>query len=130
MLDQNFVLPKTVDQDRESGVFYSYDYNNAHFIVLNTNNLSEDKALSDDQLAWLKADAQASDAQWKIVVLHKALYSNGSHYDDKDVKAMRKQLCGLCPTSASISSSRVTIMSICAPMSWTTIKLSRLRSRR
>ena len=97
MLDQNFVLPKTVDQDRESGVFYSYDYNNAHFIVLNTNNLSEDKALSDDQLAWLKADAQASDAQWKIVVLHKALYSNGSHYDDKDVKAMRKQLCGLMP---------------------------------
>ena len=97
MLDQNFVLPETVDQDRESGVFYSYDYNNAHFIVLNTNNLSEDKALSDDQLAWLKADAQASDAQCKIVVLHKALYSNGSHYDDKDVKAMRKQLCGLMP---------------------------------
>ena len=97
MLDQNFVLPETVDQDRESGVFYSYDYNNAHFIVLNTNNLSEDKALSDDQLAWLKADAAASDAQWKIVVLHKALYSNGSHYDDKDVKAMREQLCGLLP---------------------------------
>ena len=43
MLDQNFVLPKTVDQDRESGVFYSYDYNNAHFIVLNTNNLSDSK---------------------------------------------------------------------------------------
>lgn len=39
----------------------------------------------------------ASNAQWKIVVLHKALYSNGSHYDDKDVKAMRKQLCGLLP---------------------------------
>lgn len=58
MLDQNFVLPKTVDQDRESGVFYSYDYNNAHFIVLNTNNLSDSKALSDDQLAWLKADAR------------------------------------------------------------------------
>ena len=97
MLDQNFILPETVDQDRESGVFYSYDYNNAHFIVLNTNNLSEDEALSDDQLAWLKADAAASDAQWKIVVLHKALYSNGSHYDDDDVKAMREQLCGLLP---------------------------------
>lgn len=97
MLDQNFLLPDTADQDRESGVFYSYDYNNAHFIVLNTNNLSDDDALSDDQLAWLKADAKASDAQWKIVVLHKALYSNGSHYDDSDVKAMREQLCGLLP---------------------------------
>lgn len=62
MLDQNFVLPETVDQDRESGVFYSYDYNNAHFIVLNTNNLSEDKALSDDQ-RMAQGGRQASDAQ-------------------------------------------------------------------
>ena len=97
MLDQNFILPTTVEQDREIGVFYSFDYNNAHFIVLNTNNLSEDEALSDDQLAWLKADAEKSDAQWTIVALHKALYSNGSHYDDDDVVAMREQLCGLMP---------------------------------
>lgn len=96
-LDENFLLPDAPQQDRGSGVFYSFDYQNAHFIVLNTNNLSEDEALSEDQLAWLKADAAASGAQWKIVSLHKAMYSNGSHYDDKDVKAIRDQLASLMP---------------------------------
>lgn len=91
-----FNLPGAPEQETESGVFYSYDYNNAHFIVLNTNDIVNDE-LSAAQLEWLKADACASDAQWKIVVLHKALYSNGSHYDDKDVVGMRKQLCALLP---------------------------------
>lgn len=96
-LDQSFLLSDTPDQNRSSGVYYSYDYNNAHFIVLNTNDLSAKKALSDEQIAWLKQDAAASGAQWKIVALHKAVYSNGSHYDDKDVKAIRKQLSSLLP---------------------------------
>lgn len=39
----------------------------------------------------------SSDAQWKTVALHKALYSNGSHYDDDDVCAMRTQLSSLMP---------------------------------
>ena len=96
-IDENFLLPTAPEQDRSSGVYYSFDYNNAHFIILNTNNLSGENALSDDQLAWLKKDAVASDAQWKIVSLHKAIYSNGSHYDDKDVKALREQLASLMP---------------------------------
>ena len=95
--DQNFILPDAPKQNRSSGVYYSFDYNNAHFIVLNTNNLSNSNALSDEQLAWLKKDAAASKAQWKIVALHKAMYSNGSHYNDKDVAAIRKQLCSLLP---------------------------------
>ena len=32
-----------------------------------------------------------------IVALHKAIYSNGSHYDDKDVVALRAQLATLMP---------------------------------
>ncbi len=96
-IDRNLLLPDAPQQDRSSGVYYSYDYNNVHFIVLNTNNLSSKNALSNEQIAWLKQDAAASDAQWKIVALHKAMYSNGSHYDDKDVKAIRAQLCSLLP---------------------------------
>jgi len=95
--DQNFILPDAPKQDRSSGVFYSFDYDNAHFIVLNTNNLSSANNLSADQINWLKADAAASKAQWKIVALHKAMYSNGSHYNDKDVDAIRSQLCSLLP---------------------------------
>ncbi len=94
-LSQIFQLPGN-GKETESGAYYSYDYNNLHFMHLNTNDL-EDDAISAEQLAWLKADAQASGADWKIVVLHKALYSNGSHYGDKDVIGMREQLGKLLP---------------------------------
>ncbi|MCR4615515.1 MAG: metallophosphoesterase [Clostridiales bacterium] len=93
----NFPLTNIPKQSTYTGVYYSYDYNNIHFIVLNTNDLGSDKALSDAQINWLKEDAKASKAQWKIVMLHKALYSNSSHYDDKDVAAIRKQLGKLLP---------------------------------
>ena len=93
----NFTLPDVPSQNTASGVYYSYDYNNAHIAVLNTNDLGEDNALSASQVEWLKKDMRSTDAEWKIVMLHKALYSNGSHYDDKDVVAMRKQLGTLLP---------------------------------
>ena len=66
-------------------------------MVLNTNNLSEEQGLSKDQMEWLKQDAAQSDAQWKIVALHKAPYSNGSHFDDDDVIQLRKELSTLMP---------------------------------
>lgn len=96
VLPNTFNLPNVPEQDEETGTYYSYDYNNAHFMVLNTNDTAEDK-LGAAQLEWLKADAAASNAKWKFVVLHKAPYSNGSHYDDKDVIGIRSQLCTLMP---------------------------------
>ena len=48
-------------------------------------------------LKWLKNDASSSDKQWKIVALHKAVYSNGSHFDDNDVIGLRTQLSTLMP---------------------------------
>ncbi|HBL41561.1 MAG TPA: hypothetical protein DDY98_08420, partial [Ruminococcaceae bacterium] len=96
-LVDNFVFADYPTQDTEEGVYYSFDYNNAHFIVLNSNNLNENNGLSDDQIEWLKKDASQSDKQWNIVMLHKAVYSNGSHYDDDDVIAIRKQLATLMP---------------------------------
>lgn len=96
-IDQNFILSNVPKQDTSTGVYYSFDYNNAHFMVLNTNNLSEEKGLSKDQMEWLRKDAAQSDAQWKIVALHKAPYSNGSHFDDDDVIQLRKELGTLMP---------------------------------
>ena len=93
---ENFVLPGVPEQNLDSGVYYSYDYNDVHFTVLNTNDIEDDK-LGNAQLEWLKNDIKSSDAKWKIVVLHKALYSNGSHFDDGDVEGMRKQLGTLLP---------------------------------
>ncbi len=96
-LDYYFTFPNAPEQDKLTGVYYSFDYNNAHFVVLNTNNLGADEGLSEDQIEWLKADMNASDADWKFVALHKAPYSNGSHYDDDDVIAIRAQLQTLMP---------------------------------
>ncbi len=96
VITENFVLPNVPEQELDSGVYYSYDYNNVHFTVLNTNDVPDDK-LSDAQLEWMKNDIKSSDAKWKIVVLHKAPYSNGSHYDDGDVEGIRQQLATLLP---------------------------------
>ncbi len=96
VITENFVLPNVPEQDLESGVYYSYDYNDVHFTVLNTNDVPDDK-LSDAQMEWLKNDIKSSNAKWKIVVLHKAPYSNGSHYDDGDVEGIRQQLATLLP---------------------------------
>ena len=94
---RNFVIPGAPEQETETGIYYSFDYNNVHVAVLNSNDLNDDDALSDAQIEWLKNDMKASDADWKFVALHKAVYSNGSHYDDSDVVAMREQLSVLMP---------------------------------
>lgn len=72
-------------QISEKGLYYSYDYNNAHFTVLNTNDLNTDGTLKLNQLRWLREDLDASrDAQWKIIVLHEPLYGNA----DSDSKLL------------------------------------------
>lgn len=91
-----FVLPNVPEQDLESGVFYSYEYNGVHFTVLNTNDDEDDK-LSDAQIDWLTNDIKNSNAKFNVVVLHKAPYSNGSHVNDGDVEGFRKQLSALLP---------------------------------
>ena len=96
-LDNYFVLPNVPEQDKASGVYYSFDYNDAHIAVLNTNALDENEALTAEQIKWLTDDMTKSDAQWKFVTLHKAVYSQGSHYKDDDVCAIREQLQTLMP---------------------------------
>lgn len=95
-VSENFILPNVPEQDEEGGVYYSYDYNDVHFTVLNTNDDEDDK-LGEAQIEWMKNDIKSSDAKWKIVVLHKAIYSNGSHFDDGEVEGMRAQLSALLP---------------------------------
>ena len=93
----NFYISNAPEQDTEEGIYYSFDYNNVHFAVLNTNNLDSDKSLNDEQIDWLIEDMQSSGADWKFVAFHKAAYSDGSHFDDKDVCKIRDQLSVLMP---------------------------------
>ena len=81
------------EQDSDSGLYYSFDYATAHVIVLNTNDADATKGLSDTQFEWLKADLEANkETKWIFVLMHKSLYSGGSHSYDADVVAMRAQL--------------------------------------
>ena len=58
----------------DQGCYYSYDYDYVHFTVLNTNDVS------DAQIEWLTDDLNdASNAKWKVVMLHIAPYSTGDH---------------------------------------------------
>lgn len=109
----NLSLPSTEDASQtKKGAYYSFDYANAHIMVLNTNDLIQTSVydsstkkettvggtLSAAQVSWLKADAAASNAKWKIVVFHRAVQSSGSHTAQPDIKALRAQIIPLMTT--------------------------------
>ncbi|MDX7988703.1 metallophosphoesterase family protein [Xenorhabdus sp. 12] len=85
----------------DGGSYYSFDYNNAHFIVLNTNDYKnkEKKALSKEQLKWLENDvkqAREKGAKWVILNYHKPLFSKSYHsLQDEDVQNVREDFMKL-----------------------------------
>ena len=56
----------------DTGVYYSFNYGNAHFAVLNTcSDGQRSPNLDSAQEAWLEQDLKAAaDSKWKIVVMH------------------------------------------------------------
>ena len=57
-----------------TGAYYSYDYDFAHFVVLNSNDVST------EQINWLENDLEAAkDAEWKVVMMHISPYTTGDH---------------------------------------------------
>ncbi|SDL69821.1 S-layer homology domain-containing protein [Paenibacillus jilunlii] len=86
---EHFNIQEAPGSATETGAYYSYDYSNAHFVVLNSN---EDSGMyanfSADQVEWLKADvqsAQKAGARWIIVNIHKGPYTTSNHATDKDI---------------------------------------------
>lgn len=72
-----------------NGVYYSFDYGNAHFAVLNTNDMYP---MSQSQRNWLINDMSNSDADWKFVLMHRAMYSEGKNINKPDTIIMRNVL--------------------------------------
>lgn len=64
------------EQLTDSGLYYSYDYSDAHFIVLNTNVLSSGGTLSKEQTEWLTNDLKNSEKTWNILVMNKSIYGS------------------------------------------------------
>ena len=75
---QNFPVAHAPKQLTDGGIYYSYDYANAHFIVLNTNNKNSAGSLSKEQSEWLKEDLSNSHNLWNIVIMHESIYGNAN----------------------------------------------------
>ncbi|MBQ6164668.1 MAG: metallophosphoesterase family protein [Clostridia bacterium] len=87
--DSMFNLGAAEGSDTITGVYYSFDYGDAHFAVLNTNDMYP---MSYQQQNWLKNDMNATNAKWKIVMLHRSIYSAGKHTNKPDSSIMRNVL--------------------------------------
>lgn len=83
-----FALDETDNQSLE-GVYYSFDYGNAHIAVLNSNDMYP---MSEAQKNWLINDMKSSDATWKFIFMHRALYSAGKNINKPDTVIMRNTL--------------------------------------
>ncbi|TEB08063.1 Alkaline phosphatase precursor [Pelotomaculum schinkii] len=64
--------------------FYSFDYGNAHFVVLNSNKNTDEGAKQ-----WLQNDLQGTTKKWKFVVFHIPAYPATYDYKgiDKSIRA-------------------------------------------
>jgi len=86
-----FTLPEQHNYTNLSGIYYSFDYGDAHIAVLNTNDWFH---IGTVQLNWLINDMSASDARWKIVMTHKPVYFH--HEVAPDCLALRRALGPVC----------------------------------
>jgi hypothetical protein len=64
--------------------YYSFDWGNAHFVALDTN---QSYGAGSAQYDWLIADLQAATRPWQFVFFHHPAYSSGTHGSTPDVQA-------------------------------------------
>ncbi len=84
-----FDLPANAWRSGDAERYYSFDYGNAHVVVLDSNaplNV-DDNAANDDMFDWLRADLAQTGQPWKIVAFHHAAYSTGPHGSDSRVQS-------------------------------------------
>ena len=87
-----FNLDTSQSVQTSDGVNYSFDYGNAHFAVVNTNDIL---SISNAQLDWLRNDLNSTDKDWKIVAMHKSPYSLGKDAKWPDALYLQQSLAGV-----------------------------------
>ncbi len=85
---------KIHEQDVSKGFSYSFDYGNTKFIMLDTNDLTSDRVLSDDVYTWLEETLQNNQQKWTIVTMHHPMYSVGKYGSDTTLNAISLALRG------------------------------------
>jgi 3',5'-cyclic AMP phosphodiesterase CpdA len=69
-----FALPENGPQGVMGSCFYSFDYGDAHFVILDSSNI-----ITDSVKQWLQQDLQNTNKKWKFAVFHHPPYQN---FDD------------------------------------------------
>lgn len=90
---KDFVSQFPVPQNGPDGLkgqVYSFDYGNAHIVMLNSQE-DEEKSVSGDileaQKAWLDKDLSSTNKTWKLVFFHKTPYYNKATRSNEQIKA-------------------------------------------
>ena len=84
-------VPDEMVPTRDAGRYYSFDWGNAHFVSLDSNDCLEEAADgSGSMLEWLEKDLQATTKFWRIVLLHHPAYSAGNHSNEPESELVRK----------------------------------------
>lgn len=91
----HFNIQNFPNQEISTGTYYSFEYNNTIFVVLNTNFCEYDSYIDNSQYTWALSVLLKSKAKWKIILTHKSPYSNGPHCNDEDVKKVGKKIIDL-----------------------------------
>lgn len=90
---KDFVSQFPVPQNGPDGLkgqVYSFDYGNAHIVMLDSQE-DEEESVSGDileaQKAWLDKDLSSTNKTWKIVFFHKTPYYNKATRSNEQIKA-------------------------------------------
>lgn len=93
----SFVNHSNIDYVKaaSTGGYYSFVYDNLHFIVLDSNEANNTTAFA-EQIAWLESELQNSTSNWKVVMLHIGPYSTGDHSNDSEAIYIRSIIPAIC----------------------------------
>ncbi len=92
----NLKTPEGIPLER--GAYYSFDYGNAHFVTLNTNESSTEYIhLSTRQMDWLQEDVSEAkqSTDWVILNMHKGPYTLAYYATQSDIIGLRKKVSPL-----------------------------------
>lgn len=87
---EHFNLKQAEGSSTETGVYYSYDYENVHFVGVNNNEDSKEfRNFTPEQIEWIKKDVKEakknSKIDWVVLVMHKGPYTTSNHATDDDI---------------------------------------------
>ena len=82
----------TVTTEEKQRGYYSFDYNNAHFTVIDSTSLRIIGGLTTDERKWINDDISNSNADWKIVIVHNSPYTDGYSTQSRRYKNYLKSM--------------------------------------